>query len=131
MIYMDNSATSPVKEEVFNAMIPYLKEEFGNPSTFYKLGRNAKKAVEEAREHVAKLINADTYKGEYAISYMEDFIGYKIDKPGKLLIVTSEGHLYAYNMDTKGIIRQQFMGNKALYAEIDGTIYSLRTTLVD
>jgi len=78
-----------------------------------------------------KLIKADTYKGEYAISYMEDFIGYKIDKPGKLLIVTSEGHLYEYNMDTKGIIRQQFMGNKALYAEIDGTIYSLRTTLVD
>ena len=39
MIYMDNSATSPVKEEVFNAMVPYLKEEFGNPSTFYKLGR--------------------------------------------------------------------------------------------
>ena len=31
MIYMDNSATSPVKEEVFNAMVPYLKEEFGNP----------------------------------------------------------------------------------------------------
>ena len=60
MIYMDNSATSPVKEEVFNAMVPYLKEEFGNPSTFYKLGRDAKKAVEEAREHVAKLINADT-----------------------------------------------------------------------
>ena len=59
MIYMDNSATSPVKEEVFNAMIPYLKEEFGNPSTFYALGRNAKKAVEEAREHVARLINAD------------------------------------------------------------------------
>ena len=37
MIYMDNSATSPVKEEVFNAMIPYLKEEFGNPSTFSTL----------------------------------------------------------------------------------------------
>lgn len=60
MIYMDNSATSPVKEEVFNAMIPYLKEEFGNPSTFYKLGRNAKKVVEEARANVAQLINADT-----------------------------------------------------------------------
>jgi hypothetical protein len=57
---MDNSATSPVKEEVFNAMIPYLKEEFGNPSTFYKLGRDAKKAVEEARANVAQLINADT-----------------------------------------------------------------------
>ena len=55
MIYMDNSATSPVKEEVFNAMIPYLKEEFGNPSTFYKLGRNAKKAVEAARNNLVKV----------------------------------------------------------------------------
>lgn len=58
MIYMDNCATSPVKEEVFNAMLPYLKEEFGNPSTYYDLGRNAKRGIEEARDNVADLINA-------------------------------------------------------------------------
>lgn len=58
MIYMDNCATSPVKEEVFNAMLPYLKEEFGNPSTYYDLGRNAKRGIEEARDNVADLVNA-------------------------------------------------------------------------
>ena len=57
---MDNSATSPIKEEVLNEMLPYLKEEFGNPSTLYTLGRNAKKGLDQARANVADLINADS-----------------------------------------------------------------------
>lgn len=59
MIYFDNSATSPVDEEVLDAMIPYLKEEYGNPSSkYYCKAVNAHKAVEEARENVAQLIGA-------------------------------------------------------------------------
>lgn len=59
MIYFDNSATSPVNEEVYEAMLPYLKEEYGNPSSkYYCKAVNAKNAVEEAREKVADLINA-------------------------------------------------------------------------
>lgn len=60
MIYFDNSATSPVDDEVLNAMIPYLKEEYGNPSSkYYCKAVNAKKAVEEARIQVASLIGAN------------------------------------------------------------------------
>ena len=59
MIYLDNSATSPIDEEVKDAMLPYLSEEFGNPSSkYYCKATNAKEAVEEAREKVAELIGA-------------------------------------------------------------------------
>lgn len=60
MIYLDNSATTPIDPEVLDAMLPYLKEEYGNPSSrHYTLAINAEKAVEHAREQVASLINAD------------------------------------------------------------------------
>lgn len=59
MIYLDNSATSPIDEKVRDAMLLYLSEEFGNPSSkYYCKATNAKAAVEEAREKVAKLIGA-------------------------------------------------------------------------
>lgn len=60
MIYLDNSATTPVDPEVLDAMLPYLKEEYGNPSSrYYTLAINAYNAVEKAREQVASLINAE------------------------------------------------------------------------
>ena len=59
MIYFDNSATSPVDEEVLDAMIPYLKEEYGNPSSkYYCKAVNAYHAVEQARDSVAALLGA-------------------------------------------------------------------------
>ncbi len=57
--YFDNAATTRVKPEVLNEMLPYLRESFGNPSSMYTIGREAKKAIEEARKRVAILINAD------------------------------------------------------------------------
>ncbi|AOR23765.1 cysteine desulfurase family protein [Clostridium taeniosporum] len=60
MIYLDNSATTPIDPEVLDAMLPYLKEEYGNPSSrYYTLAVNASNAVEKAREQVASLINAE------------------------------------------------------------------------
>ncbi|WP_010249532.1 cysteine desulfurase family protein [Acetivibrio cellulolyticus] len=60
MIYLDNSATTPIDPEVKDAMLPYLTEEYGNPSSkYYILAENARKAVEESREKIARLINAD------------------------------------------------------------------------
>ena len=59
MIYFDNSATSPIDGEVLEAMLPYLKEEYGNPSSkYYGKAVNARNAVEEARASVAELIGA-------------------------------------------------------------------------
>ncbi|HII84679.1 MAG TPA: cysteine desulfurase NifS [Methanobacterium subterraneum] len=58
MSYMDHSATSPVDPEVLEAMLPYFKESFGNASTLYSLGREARTAMEKARKQVASLIGA-------------------------------------------------------------------------
>ena len=59
MIYLDNSATSSINPEVLDAMLPYLREEYGNPSSkYYTLAENAHRAVEESREQVAALIGA-------------------------------------------------------------------------
>ncbi|WP_424356490.1 cysteine desulfurase NifS [Methanobacterium sp. MBAC-LM] len=57
-MYMDHSATSPVDPEVFEAMKPFFVDNFGNASTLYSLGRDARKAMEAAREQVASLIGA-------------------------------------------------------------------------
>lgn len=58
MIYIDNNATTPIDPEVFEAMKPYLTESYGNPSSkYYNLAEEAERAVELARERVAKLIN--------------------------------------------------------------------------
>ena len=57
-IYMDHSATTPVDEAVFEAMIPYYTHQYGNPSSIYSQGREARKGLEKARQQVAGLINA-------------------------------------------------------------------------
>lgn len=57
-VYLDYSATTPVKEDVMKAMIPYFTEIFGNPSSLYTIGAVSKEAIEKARGQVSKLINA-------------------------------------------------------------------------
>ncbi len=59
-IYADNAATTQVSEEVLNAMMPYFRTAYGNASSIYAMGRDAKRAVELSREKVAKAIGADT-----------------------------------------------------------------------
>ncbi len=58
LIYLDNNATTRVDPEVFEAMTPWLRDEYGNPSSVYALGRRAADALARAREHVAALIGA-------------------------------------------------------------------------
>lgn len=58
-IYLDNSATTKLDDEVLKEMMPYLTKEYGNASSIYRLGRNSRNAVETAREKIAKEINAE------------------------------------------------------------------------
>jgi cysteine desulfurase len=58
MIYLDNAATTPVSREVLQAMQPYYQEVFGNPSSVHAAGRQAKGAIERAREQVAQAVGA-------------------------------------------------------------------------
>lgn len=62
IIYFDNSATTKIKTEVLNEMMPYLTTEYGNASSLYSIGRKAKRAIENARKQVAELINCDPHE---------------------------------------------------------------------
>lgn len=57
-VYLDNSATTPVDPRVLDAMLPYLREDFGNASSIHYFGQRAKAAVDKARHQVASLINS-------------------------------------------------------------------------
>lgn len=58
-VYLDHNATTPLLPEVVEAMLPFLRTEFGNPSSTHPAGRRARDAVEAARDHVARLIGCD------------------------------------------------------------------------
>ena len=58
MIYLDNAASTPVRDDVLQEMMPYFKENYGNPSSIHRFGRIATKAIETARKRIAELINA-------------------------------------------------------------------------
>ena len=59
MIYLDNAASTQIHEAVLDSMLPYLKQQYGNPSSIHRYGRLARKAIEKARKQIATLINAD------------------------------------------------------------------------
>ena len=97
-MYLDNSATTQVSEEVFEEMKPYFTEEFGNPSTLYGIGRESKKALELARKRVADAINAKpeeiifTGGGSESDNLAIKGIAFKLAKKGKHIITTEIEH---------------------------------------
>lgn len=58
-IYFDNNATTKTDEDVLNEMLPYLKEQYGNPSSTYTFGKEIKEKIKRVRTNIAKLINAE------------------------------------------------------------------------
>ena len=97
-MYLDNSATTQVSEEVFKEMKPYFIEEFGNPSTLYGIGRESKKALNQARQRVADAINAKpeeiifTSGGSESDNLAIKGIAFKLSKKGKHIITTEIEH---------------------------------------
>jgi len=59
-IYLDNNATTKIDEDVLNAMLPYLKEEYGNPSSAYFFGRKVKEDIIKVKKNIASLLNCDS-----------------------------------------------------------------------
>src|SRR3954465_12837127 len=57
-IYLDHAATTPVREEVLEAMVPFYGPRFGNPSSMHRWGRDARTALDEARERIAHALGA-------------------------------------------------------------------------
>lgn len=61
-VYADNAATTKLSPAVLEAMMPYLTEEYGNPSSLYRFGNHAKRAIEQARKEVADVLGADPFE---------------------------------------------------------------------
>jgi cysteine desulfurase len=59
LIYLDNAASTQIHDDVLNSMLPFLKEQYGNPSSIHRYGRLTRKAIHKARKQIASLINAD------------------------------------------------------------------------
>ena len=98
MIYMDHSATTPVKKEVLEEMLPYFSEFYGNPSSVYALSNHSRLAIDKARERVAKAIGAKktevffTGGGSEADNWALKGIAYKNKDKGNHIITTKIEH---------------------------------------
>ena len=97
-VYMDYAATTPVDPRVLKAMIPYFSEEYGNTMSLHKEGRKAKQALEEARTHVAQLMNAEPNELVFMGSATESNntvikgVAYANKNKGKHIITSSIEH---------------------------------------
>ena len=94
-VYADNAATTAVSPEVLEAMLPFYKEVYGNPSSLYSLGQEAKKPLEEARETVAQCLGAQpreiyfTSCGTESDNWAIKGAAHAMKKKGKTHIITS------------------------------------------
>ncbi|MFH2011485.1 MAG: cysteine desulfurase NifS [Pseudomonadota bacterium] len=97
-IYMDHNATTPLHPEALDAMLPFFNDDFGNPSSIHWAGRGVKKYVNEAREQVASLLNADpseitfTGGGSESDNLAIKGAAYALKKKGDHIITTQVEH---------------------------------------
>ena len=102
-IYVDNSSTTKLDESVLLKMLPYLRENYGNASTTYELGKISRKAIEESREIIAKCLNVDadeiyfTASGTEADNLAIQGVAYSNSNKGKHIITSKFEHLAVLN----------------------------------
>ena len=98
LIYMDNSATTKIHPDVLEEMLPYLSDSYGNPSSIYSIGREGRKALDLARERVAKALNAQsneiffTSGGTESDNWAIKGIAFANENKGKHIITTNIEH---------------------------------------
>ena len=113
-VYADNAATTPVSQTVLNAMLPYYTEKYGNPSSLYAVGREAKKALEQARENVANHLGAlpneifFTSGGSEADNWAIKGVAHELAKKGKKHIITSKFEHHAVLHTTEALEKEGF-----------------------
>jgi len=96
--YLDNNATTPLDHRVREAMAPYLADRFANPSAIYRFAHEVKEGIEKAREHVARLINADpaeiyfTSGGTEADNAAVKGVAYALREKGRHIITSQIEH---------------------------------------
>ena len=102
-IYLDHAATTRTDKEVVEVMLPYLTDNYGNPSSIYTIARENKTAIEKARESIAEVFNARnteiyfTSGGTESDNWAIKGIASYHSKKGKHIIVSSIEHFYILN----------------------------------
>ncbi len=113
-VYADNAATTPVSKTVLEAMLPFYTEKYGNPSSLYSVGRDAKKILEEARENIARHLGAlpneifFTSGGSEADNWAIKGIAYELGKKGKKHIITSKFEHHAVLHTVQALAKDGF-----------------------
>ncbi len=126
-VYLDHSATTPVDPLVVEAMMPYFNEIFGNPSSVHQFGREAKVAIEEAREKIANFINAEpseiifTSGGTESDNFAIFGIAYSGIKKGKNHIITTQIEHHAV-LDTCIYLQKNGFDVTFLRVDSDGVV---------
>jgi cysteine desulfurase len=96
LIYLDNAASTKIHEDVLESMIPFLKDQYGNPSSIHRYGRQAHKAIEKARTQIANLINANPSEILFTSGGTESnntaLYGIAKKNPGSRIITSSIEH---------------------------------------
>ena len=119
-IYLDNNATTKVDEEVYNVMLPYLKEEYGNPSSIYSFGKEVKEEINKARKKVADLLNANPENIIFTSCGSESNVtaimsSIKLNQNKKHIIITKVEH--ASIIETMNYLKEQ--GYNITYLNVD------------
>ena len=126
-VYADNAATTRVSDTAFNAMLPYFKEQYGNPSSLYTVGQKAQEALYSARETMAKYLNCDikeitfTSGGSEADNQAILTGAYLGEKKGKKHIISSAFEHHAVLHTLKKLESQGFE-NTLLPVHSDGFV---------
>lgn len=113
-VYLDHTATTPLDERVFEAMRPYFSETFGNASSIHSFGREAKAALEKARETIAKAIGAQsgelffTSGGTESDNFAIRGVALAARKKGKTHIITSAAEHHAVLEPCEGLTEEGF-----------------------
>jgi cysteine desulfurase len=117
-VYFDNNATTPLLPEVFEAMRPYFLEKFGNASSIHQQGQHARSAVEQAREHVAELLNCRPAEIVFTSGGTEgdNLALFGLAKPGDHIITSAIEHHAVLN----SCHRLGEMGCTVTYLPVDG-----------
>ncbi|PPD05694.1 MAG: cysteine desulfurase [Methylobacter sp.] len=133
MIYLDHNATTPLDERVLEAMLPFLKSFYGNPSSLYRLGRATRSAINRAREQVAALVDCKASQITFTSGGTEaNNMALAMLKPGGRLVISAIEHasiavtaqklqaqqgcsLFALQVDNNGVILPESLGEAARF----------------
>ena len=135
-IYLDNAATTPIRDEVLNEMIPYFTHNYGNPSSLYEIAQVARNAVDMSREQIAKILNCKpseivfTSGGTESDNMAIIGVGRALSDKGNHLITTEIEHHavihsmeamenQGFNVDYVGVDRQGIINLDELSSKIN------------